>query len=263
MWNIALPKEHGAWAVLIVPILLGQLAVGGAPAGAVLAFWGAALGAFLLRTPLLAYLRQPSNRAALGFCAAYGLAAAAGLAALVGVYDRVALAAFAAPGVVVTVMHLRATLKRQALSLSNEALGIAGLTLGAPAAVYAFGGGLDSRAWGLWALNAMYFLGPIFHVKLAALGHRASVDPRALPLLPSARRRSLAYHSLAAAAAGTLAFLGIVPPLAGFALLAPVYKAAMLTRQEPSKVSFSALGYREVGHSAFFLALVALAYRLG
>ena len=58
-------------------------------------------------------------------------------------------------------------------------MGILGLCLGAPAAFYAARGALSGDAWLAWGFSALYFLGPIFDVKAAALRHRMFVDQSA------------------------------------------------------------------------------------
>jgi hypothetical protein len=66
-----LPREHGAWAILIGPIMVGLIgAPVFSPAAAALFVLGA-LAAFLVRAPLQALLAKPGDRRAQGWLAFY------------------------------------------------------------------------------------------------------------------------------------------------------------------------------------------------
>jgi len=192
-----MPREHGSWAVLAAPILVGLAAAGGGPAGAVAAFAAAALGAFLIRTPLQSLLSaQPAPGAAL-WLAGYAALAAAGALPLFFSYARWGLLGFAVPAAILMAMNLRANQKRQTFSFANEIFSILGLCLGAPAAFYAAGGSLPVEAWLAWGLSALYFLGPIFDVKAAALRHRVSADKSMQGDWARMKRASLVYSAAA------------------------------------------------------------------
>ena len=92
-----MPREHGSWAVLIAPVLLGLCAAGGANAAAAGLFCLGALGVFLARPALLALLRPAPDPRARKWLIGYAAAAAAGFLPLLFVFARWRLLAFAAP----------------------------------------------------------------------------------------------------------------------------------------------------------------------
>lgn len=251
-----IPREHGSWAVLAAPVLVGLAAAGGAPAGLVAAFCAAALGGFLLRTPLQSLLTpHPAPGAALWLAGYAALAAAGGLPLLFS-WGRWGLLGFAVPAVVLMALNIRSNLKRQTFSFTNEVLGILGLCLGAPAAFYAARGFLAADAWMSWVLCGLYFLGPIFDVKAAALRHRASVDKTALGEWHRMKTTALAYSAVALAAAIAMAAGGWVTDAAPLPFLAALYKTWRRGRLSPGKVDFKRLGLAEVGYAAFFVLAV-------
>lgn len=216
-------------------------------------FWLGALGAFLARTPLQALLSKPQDQSARLWLGLYAAAALLGFLPLFFFWQRWLLLAFALPVALLLAANLRANLTGRRFSAANEAAGVLGLCLGAPAAYYALSGGLQARAWSLWLLSGIYFLGPIFHVKLAALQHRASADASFLPDLKAMRRRSLAYHGLALAAVVLWGALGDLPAAAAIPFGAALVKAGLRALQEPQRVDFRRLGFQEVGYTILFV----------
>ncbi|MDE2039294.1 MAG: YwiC-like family protein [Elusimicrobia bacterium] len=251
-----LPREHGSWAVLIVPIALGLLAAPGARALPSALFCFGALAAFLARTPLQTLLRRPGDQKARRWTAACALMAAAGFLPLLPAYHRTWLLAFAAAALPLLAADTSARLRGKARSFLNELAGVCGLCLGAPAAFYAARGELPPEAWLLWAACAAYFAGPIFHVKLLARQHRefsVASDPAALS---RARRAALAYHLCALAAA-----LVALPEPAPLAYMAALLKTASAARLDARRVDFRRAGYQEIAFSVLFAAVMLAAFR--
>lgn len=251
-----LPREHGAWAVLAAPILVGFFAAGGGSPGILLSFSCAALGGFCLRTPLQALLSPAPPPEARAWLAGYALWAGAGAAGLLFGYGRWGLLAFALPAGAALAFNLRQNMSRKALSLANEIIGIAALCLGAPAAFYAARGEMSPQGWAAWLVCALYFLGPVFHVKLAALQHRMAPEAA----LAGMRRAGKAYHAAALAAVGVGALAGVLPGPAVLPFFAALLKNFRRAAAAPGKVDFRRLGYQEVGYSLFFVAALAYGY---
>jgi hypothetical protein len=250
-----LPREHGAWAILIAPVLVGLL---GAPAfspAATVLFSVGALAAFLVRAPLQALMAKPGDRRAQAWLALYAVLTAASFFPLIVLLGRWKLLLFAVPSGLLLAGNLRANASGRRFSLFNEAAGVLGLCLGAPAAYYATSARLGPRAWTLWLLSSAFFVGPIFHVKMAALQHRAVADKSALPALERARRLSAAYHGLALACV----LLGAPAP-AAVPFAAAFIKTVARGFRAPERVDFKSLGYMEVGYCLLFVALMGLAF---
>ncbi|MBI4346716.1 MAG: YwiC-like family protein [Elusimicrobia bacterium] len=252
-----LPREHGSWALLLVPIALGAGAAGVRDGGAVALFTALALFGFLARVPLLALVDGTAPRAG-RWLALYGGLAGAALALLLGLYGRWLILAFGVLALGAMAWTVRLTLARRQMSLANELVGVFGLSLGAPAAHYAATGSLGVEAWTLWALSALYLVGPVFHVKAAVAGHRAALNPAMAPALPAALRRAVAYHAAAIAlvVAGAAA---VAWPWAAAAPFCLAYaKTVRLAARSPAKADFRRLGWSEMSQAAFFTGWLIL-----
>lgn len=240
--------------MLVAPPLLGWAAAGGGPAGAGAAFALALLGAFLARTPLSALLAAPRDGRAARWLAAYSSAAAAGALALAGVYARWGLFLLAVPAAAALGWTLYNARRRRAMTESNELVGIAGLCLGAPGAFYAASGAWDARAAWVWLLCALFFAGPVFHVKML-------VSARAkLPGAAGARRTSLAYHLGAAGAVGAFAAAGAVPAAAAVPFVLSAAKTAWYGARPELKLELKKVGWQEVGWTLVFLGVCGAGY---
>ncbi|MBI5247590.1 MAG: YwiC-like family protein [Elusimicrobia bacterium] len=258
-----LPREHGAWAIVLAPLLIGfSAAPGFSPAAAGLFALGA-LAAFLLRTPLQALLASRDDRRALRWLALYAASATAGFLPLIALMGRPNLLFFAIPAGAMLAANLAATRAGRRFDALNEASGVVTLCLTAPAAYYAASGALDARAWTLWLLCSVFFLGPIFYIKMAALQHRAAMDAALLPGLARMRRLSLGYH--AAALAGVVAWTvcGGLPVLAAVPFALAFAKTAARGGRAPQRADFRALGYMEVAYSALFVIVMSVMSRQG
>ncbi|MFN8080769.1 MAG: YwiC-like family protein [Kineosporiaceae bacterium] len=156
-----IPNQHGAWAMLASPLLVGALAAGPAwvhlPLGV---FWFVGYFAFFATGLWLKASRRPRHRPPV---IAYGAAAAVLGVIVVVVEPRLVrwVPAFAVPLAVGLWSSARRT-DRSLLSGLSTSVGSALMTLVA----YDAGGGTDWRRAGLLAATqAAYFAGTVFYVK--------------------------------------------------------------------------------------------------
>ncbi|MDD5302322.1 MAG: YwiC-like family protein [Elusimicrobia bacterium] len=255
-----LPREHGAWAILVAPILVGLIAAPVLSPLAVALFCLGSLAVFLIRTPLQVLLAKPGDRQARGWLGLYAVLTLGAFVPLIVLLGCWKLLFFAVPAGLLLVQNLLMNKSGRRFSAFNEAAGVFGLCLGAPAAYYAASYHLDPRAWSLWLLCSAFFLGPIFHVKLAALQHRAVADKSALPAISRARRLSAAYHGLTLAAVAIWAAAGGVSALAAIPFAASLAKTLLRGAAAPARVDFKSLGYMEVGYTVLFVVMIGLAF---
>lgn len=249
--------------MLIAPVVVGLAASSGGPPAAVVFFCCAALGGFLVRTPLQSILfAKPVEAGAWPSLALYAFLALGGFLPLFFYYDRIGLLGFAVPAAGLLAADLAVQRGRRSFDLLSELSGILVLCLGAPAAFYAARGTLSADAWTAWGLSALFFAGPVFHVKLAALQHRAVSDPKASAGLPRARTISVSYHLAALGFVLAAAVRGAVPLLASVPFAAALAKTWRRGARPPARVDFRALGYREVGYSVLFALSVSAGYLL-
>lgn len=245
-----LPRQHGAWSVLLLAYVLG-LAVGG-PNPPALLLLPPLIAALPLRHTALLWLRAGSSgrrRPLAVWLAVYGLVLILSGALLVGVYGRWLLLP---PGALAGAVGLAsAGLEQRRLdrTLGAELLGMVGLSLVVPATVYAASGEFGAATFGLWLLAALDFSGSVFQVRFIARGGKGVV--------------SVIFHLLALGGAGAMGVLGFAPPLAALSLvpaaLRAVWAAAVPGGRQPT---IRRLGFEELGYAAVFVLLAALAYRL-
>jgi hypothetical protein len=241
----AMPREHGAWGILLIPF---ATAVGMTGAVAVRV-------ALLLASVLCFYIARTSFTkgdakwtllllAGSGFC----------IAPLLIVWRLWWLAAF---GIAAAPLAFRRTERGIAMQL----VAVAGLTSTAPAAWYAAAGKLDQQAWLLWGLNFLYFAGGVFYVKMhvaAAIQHK--------PICRASERFALGAATLSyiAGMSATLVVLATAHWISWAVLLAyapVVIRAVVGVWRLSPMLRIKRLGWTEVAHSLVFAVLLILARR--
>jgi hypothetical protein len=257
-----IPKEHGAWAMLYVPYVVGALSAGAAALAHVpelLLLLAAVTALFLGRESLLAWLRrrdrgQESGAAARATRWQLGGAGACA-AALLATRPPWPVLPLGILGGLVLGIHVVQMRRREARTVLGEILAIVGLTLAAPAAFLV---GLDTesaRALVLWVLCALFFASSVLHVKSRVL----SVQPRRAAERRTMRRASAAYHVLLLAALGALAGLGRLHSFYAVAFLPVVARALVALAASPGRLDLTRAGILEIVYSLHFLVFVTLA----
>ena len=188
MRALIVPREHGAWGLLLVPLFTG-VAAGVASAHRfwpLLAFIIAAISLFWLRTPvesllgagpLRVHTSQERRTALIAAACLAGLSAAC-LFLLMGRTADLELlflgAAAAAAFVVQAVLRKLGLMMR----MTAQMVGAVGLTATAPAAYYIGTGHLDRRALILWAANWIFAGDQIHFVQLGSTRLAQRCSPR-------------------------------------------------------------------------------------
>jgi hypothetical protein len=228
-----LPREHGAWGILLVPFAtaVGVTGVFDLKVGLLLA---SVLCFYIARTSFL----KKQFRWMIILLAG----SVAGAAPLLLHWKLWWLVGF---GAVAAAPALRPT----ARSTAGQLAAMFGLTLTAPAAWYVATGRLDWPAGRLWLLNTLYFAGGMLYVKM----HMAAAIRRR-PFASLSERMHfgsgvLTYH-------GFLIVAGIVawPALLAFAP-AVIRAAAGVWRLSPA-LRIKRLGWTEVAYSIGFAVVI-------
>jgi hypothetical protein len=225
-----LPREHGAWSLLLTPFLAALL-VAGRLNWDVLAALIAVLALFITRAPLVALARQryvwrdPRPESAQATRWLRGLLPALALSGTVlaldwgwaAVWMGLAATALTAAAVAMTVRNRQRSPWFQVVSS-------AGLAFSAVAAARAATGHFPAWAWILWSLCALHGACGILvvHARLEAIIARKQ---KSAPAPPTAARAALAVSALA-----TLALALWQPILALAPALATSAQAAELLR---------------------------------
>lgn len=262
-----LPKEHGSWAMLTIPLLLGLMV---APAWhwRVLVLLVAAASFFLVRHPL-ALLVKTRKRASVGKVALQQWAAIyGGLSVLSGAWLVLGqnlwwLAVMGLAGAVLLVFNLWLVSRRQELSIAGELAGIVGLALGAPMAYYVASGQLDGTAMALWFINALYFGGTVFYVKLKVRQQPRLPVPNRLSERLVKAKAYLAYQTIALTLIILLVTLRQAPLLTPLALLPATLKMlyGVWHWQDKKSLNMVRLGVAEIFHAVAFAGLVIVAFK--
>jgi len=243
---LALPNEHGAWAMLFEPIALALVVVPSA-AGALLAV--AALFAFLARHPLklaaqdlMRGRRTARTRACEWIALIYAIPAAVALAAALAIGGATPLLPLAA-GLAFAAFQFRMDVHRRGRTLAAELSGASGTAIVAAAIALA-----GHAAWPLAASLAILAGGRTLPTTL---------------FVRSLRRRNgvvmtLVAHAAAAVAAVVMWRLQLVPIGAPIAM-ALLFARAVLGLRSETPPAPKIIGIREVGWGAAMVALIAFA----
>ena len=264
--RIPLPKEHGSWAMFAVPLIIGF---------AVAAQWQwrsilliiAALGLFLVRFPidtLIKTRRRPTTDRAwlIRWSIAYISIAAIGGGWLIAVAQLYGLIGMGLIGAALLIYHWWLVERRQEMSARGELAGIIGLALGAPLAYYVATGVLNGTALGLWIVNALYFGGTVFYIKLKVrLQPKEPAPDRVSERLVKARA-CLSYQSMVLTLMVLLVAFHRLPLLAVLAFVPMTLKVmyGAMHWQDRKSLSLPRLGVIEMLHSAVFALLIIAAF---
>ena len=286
-YALILPREHGAWGLLLVPMITGAGVafqkmwvgvphvspllrdVGITSAGIVsfLLLLTAALALFWLRTPAESLLgtsamRAQTNderRAVVSVISALGAIAALALGTLLWAGRNPVLWLIGA--VAAAAFILQALLKklgRRARMLS-EIVGTVGLTSSAPAAYYVITGKFGATAWMLWLANLIFAGNQIHYVQVRIHTARV-VGARA----KFARGWTFAVGQVLMAAALCCACLrNLMPWLALIAFLPILVRGWFYFFQESRPLVVRRLGWSEVVQATMFCLLFITAFALG
>ncbi len=252
---LMLPKEHGAWAMLVMPYLLGTLVAGWRIGWPSLLLLTSILTLFTASRPLDLVLRERRSDAAVRLVLYAGLGGAAGLLLLIG-YQRWALLPLAAVAGAVLGAQLLLRQRRVDRTWPARLVSIAALSATAPAAYYASTGALDNRTLALWLIASLYSGASVFYVRLyyrpPSKGNVRAED--------EARRKMAAYVGIAALVMVAAAVFGWFPTLGVAVMIPPAVKLSFAWSKRGSRPSLKRIGMTEMGYSALFLAIATLVF---
>jgi len=263
---LIIPREHGAWGLLLVPMVTAA-GVAFHDSGRVVPFLlllTAALALFWLRTPVESLVGTSAMRAqtrderhAVGIVIAMlTLFAALALAILLWAGRNPYLwllgagagAAFAG----------QALLKKlgRSMRMLSEIIGTIGLTASAPAAYYVITGKFGATAWMLWLANLIFAGNQIHYVQLRI--HTAKVEGLRAKL---ARGWLFAAGQLAMSLILVLACLrGFLPWLALVPFVPILFRGWIYFFQKPRPLVVRQLGWSELSQAVVFCFLFITAF---
>lgn len=260
-----LPKEHGSWAMFLVPFVVGLVVAQVWQWRSILLIL-AALGFFLLRFPLDMLVKTRNRPNAdhmelIRWAAIYGAFALICGGWLIFAYRLYGLVVFGAIGAALLLYHFWLVDRRKEMSAVGELTGIFGLALGAPMAYYTASGQFNGTAAALWLVNALYFGGTVFYIKLKVRQQPRLPAPDHVSERLISAKACLTYQSVVLTIIIVLVALQRLPALIFLAFVPMTLKVlyGALRWQERKTLSLPRLGAIEVVHSILFAALVIIA----
>jgi hypothetical protein len=265
---LPLPKEHGSWAMWSVPLIVGL---------AVAALWqwrsilliAASLGFFLLRFPvdlLIKTRKRPTTDRAwlIRWAVMYGAVTVLCGLWLVVVDRLYGLAPLGAVGAMLLAYHWWLVEKRKEMSAAGELAGITALALGAPLAYYTATGRLGSTAALLWLVNALYFGGTVFYIKLKVRQQPREPRPDRVSERLIKAKACLTYQSVVLTVACVLVGLLELPLLLLLSFVPMTVKVIYGAThwQDKRTLSLPRLGVMELIHAVLFAVLIILAFQV-
>ncbi|HEY3930331.1 MAG TPA: YwiC-like family protein [Candidatus Koribacter sp.] len=263
---LVVPREHGAWGMLLVPLASGA-AVGFLRGNNVASFvllLVTALGLFWLRTPAESLMGTSPTRAqtiperwlAAKFVLLLATVSAVALTALlwggrnlvVLVIGGVALAAFG-------LQVLARSISRH-YRMAAQMIGAAGLSATAPAAYYVVTGHFDQTAAGLWLANWIFAGDQIHYVQMTL--HHSKVRGFVERL-----SRGLGFFFGQAMMFGAVfgaCTAGVLPKFVILAFLPVVLRGAWFFFKKPAPLALVRLGVSELMHSISFGLLLFVSF---
>ena len=263
---MVIPREHGAWGLLFVPLFTGFVA-GFAPEhriGPLLLFTLSAVSLFFLRTPIESLLgigvtvarTSGERRTALVASAGFGVLATSCLMVLIWKERYSALLVLGAgTGCAFILQAVLRNLGRSTRMVS-QIIGALGLTCAAPAAYYIGTGHLDSRALVLWAANWIFAGNQIHFVQLRIHAARAATFAERFE-----RGKFFFIAQLALLPALVLAALSRgFAPLVIVAFVPSVWRGSHWFFRKTEALDVKRLGWSEMKHGVAFGILLAIAF---
>jgi hypothetical protein len=253
-------KEHGSWAVLLIPITVAAATVGAFTANAALLVVSA-VGVFMSYVPLNALLRNfidsSLDREHVIAHSLWGMIyLAVGVAAALPLVHQGFWMIFPLGSIAVLLFFINFLLIRSLQkNVLTDLVGVAGLALGAPAMYYVLTLSLDHQAWILYVMNILFFGSSVVYVHLKIRVTRGKKSDWTLLEKLAAGRLNLAYHAFVIAIVLALSLYRLTPATAVLAFVPMTIHAMYGTYRLSSRVSFSRLGFALLAHSIGFALL--------
>ncbi len=263
---LVIPREHGAWGMLLIPMVVGGVVgvASGGRAAPVLMLAVAIVALFWLRTPLESWLdnvatgalnRQERRIVLAAIVPLLGIA----LIALTGLFwegmnrDLIWLGIAAA-----VTFGVQVVLKRGGRStrVAAELVGAIALTVTAAASYCAATGRMDARGLGLWLASWLFAANQIHFVWLRIRGIRASGVRQKLRL-----GWSFLGGNLLSLGVMLIAYrLGWIPGLAWIAI-GPIWARGIAWFfKKPQPLVIRRLGWSELAHALLFGVLLTSSF---
>jgi hypothetical protein len=266
--SLIIPREHGAWGILLIPLFTGAsagLLVGG-DSKSLVALTLVALALFWLRTPVEGWAGTAPVRARtpgefqLVRVAALLLVviAISGLTWLLWNGQNRALIWIGCADAVAFLIQLLVRRMWKIARTAAQMIGAAGLTSTAPAAYYVATGHLNATAWSLWAANLLFAVNQIQYVQLRIQAARVSSRGEKLPVGRGFLAQQLLLITLIAVACS----MGVFRWYEAAAFLPVLIRGFVWFADHPRPLAIHSLGKSELAYACLFGVLLVLGMRI-
>jgi hypothetical protein len=265
---LTFPREHGAWGLLLIPLVTG--AVIGIPqghgAGNLVLFITAALSIFWLRTPVESYfgmglmrIGNAEERAAvLRSIAVLSPVVAFSVGALLWNAANLPLLMLGCIGGTAFAVQSALKLFGRKFRMISQAIGSIGLTSTAAGAYFAVTGRLDERAFAIWFACWLFAGDQIHYVQLRLRNSKLEGTWKRF----EAARGFLLGQVIMMAVVGASIRLEILPVFTIVAFVPVVMRGFLWVIDKRTGLELTKLGFSELGQSLAFGALLCFAYYL-
>ena len=261
-----IPREHGAWGMLLVPLATGAIvsARGGYHIGALALFVVATLALFWLRTPVEAWLGLSPIKAQTGDERALViqmivLLCAIALTSLAVLFETGYARGLLVIGVVAALAFgARAMVKKlgRAGRMPAQIVGAIGLTSTAAGAYYVASTRFDATAIALWAANWLFAADQIHFVQTRIRGSRLNTSGEKF-----AQGKWFVYAQVALVVVLAAASASHVLPLWTSVAFVPALARGVVWFVRPTQpLDVHKLGFSELRQALIFGALLATAF---
>lgn len=260
----ALPKQHGAWIVLIACFAIGSCAGPGFGLKSVILLVSV-VAAFFARAALGLYLcfsqGEEKSKGLIAWIMFYsGMLILSG-AWLMARYELWLLWIMGVMGLSLAAFSLGLEKDKKDMTLAGQAINILGLSLVGPAGEYCASGAYSSNTLGVWLVCVPFFLGSVFHVRFL-LRRRLEASGKFAERL-SAGFSSLTFHLSALIALAALSKFRVIPLFASLVFVPAVFKALWpIIHRSRISPPVKHIGRMELVHTLVFSILTVLVFRL-
>lgn len=262
-----IPKEHGAWAVFFVPLLIGARLGGGFDWFA-LFFTLSSLGIFLSYLPAQTVLREAFDRtqdqekllAARQWTAIYFTAGIILSLPVLVIRERWLLLPIGVASMGCFLLSFFLT-KRKPKTITSDLVSVLGVTLTGLGMYYVVSGQLDRTAFVVWLLDILFFGSCVFNVHMRIRALAAKKVQWSFRDRFTCGRLNLIFHVVMIAILLLLVFEQLTPFPVLLAFAPITIHAVWGTVKLANDPDFRKLGLTLLGHSAVFMMLVFVLLR--
>lgn len=250
-------REHGSWAVLFVPMLIGVVYAGSFSLNNIL-FAFSALGIFLSYVPIHSILRElngiPQGKekiyASIIWAIIYVTIGTAFIIPLFlqGYYHLITFALLGGSSFFGNYLLAKEIQK----SILGDLIAVAGLTLSAPSAYYIATGLFDASTAVLWALNFLFFGCSVFYVHMKIKVSALKKDHLPIREKLTLGKLNILYHIFVISVVIILSIYHYTPLNATLAFVPMFIHSIYGTITLTGKIKFKKLGFLLLGQSILF-----------